>query len=149
MAEQRLGEELAIVGLLLPLSRAAGTYTSSVIDMQMFRRILATVQLGAMVATATLNAKLQASPDGSTDWQDIPSKAIAQLADTNSGKIARINLQAEECKISSDNQPRRYVRVSVTVAVANVTFGIAVDGARARYGPSSNYDSADVVEIVA
>lgn len=149
MAEQQLGELLAIVGGLLPLDRAAGTYTSSVVDMQMFRRILATIQTGALAAGATLNAKLQASADGSTDWQDIPGKAITQLADTADGKYARINLQAEECKISSDSQPRRYVRVSVTTAVANATFGILMDGAPARYGPGNQFDVADVVQIVA
>lgn len=149
MAEQQLGEMLAIAGGLLPLDRAAGTYTSSVVDMQMFRRILATIYTGALAAGATFNAKLQASADGSTNWGDIPNKAITQLADTADGKYARINLQAEECKLVGDSEPRRYMRVSVTTAVANATFGIMVDGDNSRYGPANQFDVADVVQIVA
>lgn len=149
MSEQQLGEMLAIAGGLLPLDRAAGTYTSSVVDLQMFRRVLVTIQTGALAAGATLNAKLQASADGSTDWQDVTGKAITALADTADGKYVRINLQAEENKITADSQPRRYMRVSVTVAVANATFSILVDADNARYGPANQFDIADVVQIVA
>lgn len=49
--------------------------------------LLILVTIGAMVAGATLDAKLQYSADGSTGWTDIAGSAQTQVADTGDDKM--------------------------------------------------------------
>lgn len=147
IAEGLLSEEIALVATVDPQVATPEAYPTDAIDMRYWRRLLFTLLLESVAATATVDFKLQASADGSTNWTDLADKEITQILTAGADGQAHINLQAEEVKI--DDEPARYVRGLVTVGTANASICVAVYGARGRYGTASHYDLSSVAEIVA
>lgn len=142
-------ERAALVGVIDPDAYAAGTYTSGYIPLKNFRRFLAAVTVGDMVATAVLNAKLIAYTDGAGGGAtDIPGKAITPLtqAGTDDNKQVLINLDTDD--LAGDPKFTHF-RLSATLTVAGADLGAAVFGFDPLYGPASDNDAATVDEIVA
>jgi len=142
-------EVAAVVATIDPDVYSSGETLSDAIDMSKVDQILAVVMSGTLGASATLAAKLtQATTSGGT-YKDITGKAITTLSQAvspnNSDDQALINCRAEELDI--DNA-YRWVKLSMTVAVADSDAGAVVFGFGERYGPASDGDLASVVEIV-
>ena len=147
-AEHRISEDLAVLGYRGPVSTSAGAVNGTAIDMRFFRRLNFKVMTGLVAANGTLDFKLQCSVDGSTNWEDIPGKAITQFDEDSDEMIAQIDLQAEENRLVADDEARRYVRFVLTIATAASVCAILVVGDVARYNPAMNYNLAAVVETV-
>lgn len=142
-------EMLGVVGNIDPDAYAAGTYTTGWISAKLFLAFMAIVQVGDMVATSTVNAKLEQASDGAgTGAKDIANKAITALtqAGTDDNKQAVINLRPEELDV--DNGFTHF-RLSMTVAAAaSDAAGMVLGYAPAR-GPATGADATTVDEVVA
>lgn len=141
-------ELVAVVGNIDPDANAAGAYSTGWVDTRDFGQLLAIIQAGDLGASATLDAKLeQATTSGGSGVKDITGKAITQLtqAGTDSNKQSLINLRAAELDVDNGF---RYVRLTMTVAVATSDSGAVLLGVHAARGPASDFDAATVDEIV-
>lgn len=138
----------AVVAVLDPVSQAAATVTTGWVDASKFQAYLAILNVGAMSAGGTVDAKLQQATDSSgTGAKDVTGKAITQLtqAGTDSNKQVLINLNPSQ-HLDIDNN-FDYFRLSVTVAVAASLISANVLGLHARTGIASDNDAATVDEI--
>lgn len=134
-----------VLGVIDPDAYAASTVTTGWIDMSVWESLLAIVFAGTLGLSATLDAKLeQATSSGGAGAKDIAGKAITQLteAGTDSDKQAVINLRSEELDV---NGGFRYVRLSMTIAVAASDAGGVILGMDGRYSPT---DATTVDEVV-
>ncbi|ARR55338.1 hypothetical protein HY78_18770 [Rhizorhabdus wittichii DC-6] len=139
---------VAVLAAIDPASQAAGTVTTGWIDMQDWFRIMAVLQVGALGAAATVDAKFVQAKDGSGgSAKDVPGTAITQLtkAGTDDNKQVVINLRPEDLDF---NNGYRYVRLSLTVATAASLISALVLGLDARYGAANMSDATTVDEIV-
>lgn len=138
-------ERFAVVGGINSQLLDDGSATSDWVDMENFDRVVFLVRIGA--ADTTLDAKLQSATDSNgTSAADITGKAITQFSATDDGQVALIEIKAEEI-------PAGRQHVACVVTAGNGTTGVQVNvealGFDPRYMPASNFDSADVTEIVA
>jgi len=110
-----------------------------------FAAFLATVIVGAIASTGTVDAKLeQATSAAGADAKDITGKAITQLteAGTDSNKQVEINLRAEELDI---NNAFTHFRLTITPATAAALIAATVRGFDARYAPATDATTVDEV----
>lgn len=148
MIIERLSEQLAVVSKLDPVSQGAGTVTSDVVDMRLFRRILFVLQVGALGASATVDMTIKGdSASGGSYTTTITGKVITQLtqAGTDSNKVVLVEVTAEEMAA----QGFRYCRAAVVVATAACLISLVALADNARYETAAEFDLAAVDEIVA
>lgn len=137
----------AVVGVIDPDAYAAGTYTTGWVDAAKFGCLLALISAGDMVATSTLNAKIeQATSSGGAGAKDVTGLAITALtqAGTDDNKQAIINITQGDL---DRNNSFRYVRLSMTVATAACDAAGFLLGFDARYGAADANDATTVDEI--
>jgi hypothetical protein len=145
---EQLSQKLAVVSCIDPDAIAAGSVNGDAVDMSKFNRVLYVVMSGDLGVSATLDYKLQGSPNGSTGWTDLAGKAITQLtqAGGDSDKQALIEITAEE--LHGYSSAYRYVRDVLTVGVATSEAGAVALASCSRIHPASDDDLASVDEIV-
>lgn len=139
-------DKTAIQAHLVPVSQGAATVTTGYVSMQTAENVLATLLVGVMSATSTVDAKLQQAQDGAgTGVKDIAGKAIAQLtqAGGNGSQEVQINCRSEELDV---NNGFCFVRLSVTVAAAASVIAALVQTFDQRYQPQA--PAASVVQVV-
>lgn len=142
----RPSDRAPLMKVLDPVSQAAATVTTGWVSMADFNSLMALLMVGALGASATVDAKLQQASDSSgTGAKDITGKAITQLtqAGSDSNKQVIINCRAEELDVDGGFN---HVRLSVTVGTAACLIAAAVFGFDARYAPAA--DSTTVDEVV-
>lgn len=113
-----------------------------------FFNFLALIAVGALGASATVDAKLeQATSAAGADAKDITGKAITQLtkAGTDDNKQVLINLKQDELDIANGFT---HFRLTVTPAVAASQIFGCVMGLDPRYNSASDNDATTVDEIV-
>lgn len=147
-ANARLAEVLSTIATLDPASQAPGIATTGWISAANHERFLATVQTGALGASATVDAKLQQATDNSgTGAKDITGKAIVQiLAASGNNKQALINLRAEELDMPNNFT---FFRLSVTVGTAASLVSGVVQAGVPKNMPASALNQAGVVQNIA
>lgn len=141
-------EAVAIVGSIDPRLAVPAAYSTAYVAAKNFHQFLAQIAVGALVATSTVNAKLeQATSAAGAGVKDVPGKAITALtaAGADDNKQALINLRGEELDVDGGFA---FVRLTVTVAAANANIAGTLLGCEARNGPASDHDAASVDEIV-
>lgn len=142
-------EIAAVVGVIDPDAYAAGSYSTGWIKADKFARYLAAVLVGDMVATSTVDAKLEQASSGSgTGVKDISGRAITQLtqAGTDDNKQAMIDLiPANHMDIAGGFF---WFRLTMTVATAASDAGGLVLGVTPVDGPAFNSDASTVDEVV-
>jgi hypothetical protein len=140
MYTEQLSQALSLAGTELdPVSQAVGTVTSGGVDLQKFRRALFVLQVGAVGAAGTVDAKLQQSASLATSYTDIAGSNITQI--TVSNKIVTLELRAGQ--LTGAN---RYVRLSVTVGGNAVLLSALAIGGEAIDKPGSAQDVAAVAQ---
>lgn len=145
---ERLSEQMAVVGAIDPDQYAASTVSTDVIDMLNFRRVLFIVKAGVLGASATLDFEVNGdTASGGTFATQITGKAITQMtkAGTDDDKQALVEVTAEEVAA----QGFRYIRGDLTIGVAASYADVTALGAHTRYHPANMYDVASVDEITA
>lgn len=142
-------EVVAVVGNIDPDAYAAGAYSTGWIKADKFLRYMAILQAGTLVATATLDFKLeQATTSGGAGVKDVTGRAITQLteAGTDSDKQAVIGLvPADHLDIANGFV---YFRATATLGTAGGDVGAVVLGVGGVNGPAKDHDVSTVDEVV-
>ena len=149
----KASEMLTILATLDPASQAAGTATTGWISVANHHGLMASVQSGALGASATLDAKFQQALDSSGTGakditsKDITNKAITQLTQAASGSNRQvlINLKPEELDTVNGFG---FVRLSVTVGVAASITSAQLIGVNPRYAPADSLNQTAVAQVV-
>ncbi len=147
-ATAKAHERLAVLATIDPQSGAAGDFDSDAVDLRLFRRVLFVVLAGALGASATVDAKLQASANGSSGWADITGKAITQLTKAGTDDNKQALIEISDAELLNAGATFRYVRLRITNATAASLIAAVALGADPRYHPASDNDLASVDEIV-
>lgn len=140
-------DRAAVVAAIDPDAYAASTVTTGWIDIANWGHLMALIMVGDMVATSTVDAKIeQATSDGGTA-KDVTSAAITQLtqAGTDDNKQVIINVKQADLDFNNDYQ---WVRLSVTIGTAGSDLSAVVLGFDPRYNTASDNDASTVDEIV-
>lgn len=141
-------EHIGLRGVINPVSQGVGSVSTGWIAAADYANFVAALQVGALGASATVDAKLEQAQNGSgTGAKDITGKAITQLtkASTDDNKQAFINLKPEELDIANNFT---HFRLTVTVATAACLISAQVLGLTRRYGFASDGNVATVDSIV-
>lgn len=114
-------------------------------------RFLFELYIDVSLNTATIDLKIQESPDNSA-WTDITGAALTQIVDSGgdaAGKYAYIDVKSDSLTVNaSDRVPMRFVRFVLVQAVANSTAIVTTYRYRGRYNDARDVDIAAVVELV-
>lgn len=141
-------ERAAVVGNIDPDAYAASTITTNeYIPLKNFRRFMAVLQAGDIVATGTIDAKFVAYTSGAgAGATDVTGSAITQLtaAGTDSNKQVVMNLNTDYFAGTSFT----HFKLSVTLGTAGADFGAVVLGFDPLYPPATDSDVATVDEVV-
>ena len=140
MFTEQLQERDSIALSIFPQSAVAGTYTTGGVDASKFHRTGFILKVGSVGAAGTVSAKLQESTDDVT-YTDIASSSITTI--TASNKVATLELAA-----GSPQMTKRYIRLSVTVAVNAVLIDATPIGTEARYKKQTSDDASVTQRLV-
>lgn len=135
----RLVEKAKFVNHIVPASRSAGTVDGSAIDTNGFDAVTFQIVCGDIGAGGTVDAKIQESADGSTNWADITGAAITQLGATDDNKLPTIDVA-----VGGRANRKRYLRAEVVTAIATVAFGVVA----ALYEPEAVPQTQTVAAVV-
>jgi hypothetical protein len=139
-------EQIAVVGTVDPQTVANTAKLTDAVDMSKFHELLAILLLGDM-ASETIDFELQESATAGGTYTTITGKAATQLAahaTNNDNKQIVINLKAEELSAGKQFVKGRVITGGATGGPACVV----MLGVKPRYGPASDDDLTDVVQIV-
>lgn len=141
-------QRVALAGVIDPDAYAAGTYTTGWIAAAEAANFMALVSVGDMVATSTVNAKIeQATSAAGAGAKDLTGKAVTALtqAGTDDNKQAIINIRADDMDIANSFT---HFRLSMTVATAASDAAGYVFAMDHRHGPANLRDLTSVDEVV-
>lgn len=143
----KFSDRNAILATIDPSSAAAGTALTAWVSLAKWHSIAAILQTGVLGASATVDAKLRQAQDASgTGAKDVPNKAIAQLVKaSHDNKQAILQCTGEDLDV---NGGFTHVALSVTVATAASLTSAVLLGLNGRYEAASDFDDADVAQIV-
>jgi hypothetical protein len=131
-----------------PVSQAAGTVTTGWISAANYVSFLGKLSVGALGASATVDAKFQQATDSSgTGAKDVAGSAITQLtkAGTDDNKQVWINLRSDRL---DKNNAFTHIRLSVTVATAACLIYAEVLGIGPYQDPGTPVTTLDEVVTV-
>lgn len=134
---ENMSQQIAVLQYIAPDAYAAGSVTTSAIDMSTVERILVLVQTGDMVSTATLDMRAQTAPATTGTWANLSSASITTMDQTAAGSNKTAQLE-----ILSSAMPNtdRYLRGILTLTTAGADCGVVILGMGAKYAPASDYD---------
>jgi hypothetical protein len=143
----KFSDQNAILATIDPASTAASTVLTGWVSMAKWHSIAAILMTGALGASATVDAKLRQATDSSgTGAKDITGKSITQLVKaSNDNDQVILQCTGEDLDVAGGFT---HVALSVTVGTAASLIAAVVLGLNGRYGPASDFDDADVVQIV-
>ena len=146
MYTEQLTQALSPVDNILPSNAAAGTVNSSGIDLQKFRRAIFVIEVGAMTASATFDAKLQSCSlsNFASGVHSITGGAITQIANTGNNVVVTIETTDEA--MEQKNPGDRYVRIQCVVTTAAVNFSAIGLGGEAQHKPASLQNPSSVTQ---
>lgn len=140
-------QRVSVVDVINPQS-ATAVQTSGWIDATKFHNYMAVLLVGAIGASATVDAKIeQATSNAGAGAKDVAGRAITQLtkAGTDDNKQVLINLKQEDLDF---NGGFKFFRVSMTPATAACLISAAVLGFDPRYDFATDNDATTVDEVV-
>ena len=142
-------DRAGVLACIDPDAYAAGTQVTAWIDVTNFFNFLAIIMAGDLGAAATINAKLeQATSNAGAGAKDVTAKAITQLTQGGTDKSntqSLINCSQYDLDFANGF---KFVRLSMTVAVASSDAGALLMGFDARYNTASDNDSSAVNEAI-
>ncbi|MFN4259772.1 MAG: hypothetical protein ACK4RK_10775 [Gemmataceae bacterium] len=138
-------EKAAVAAVLAPVNGNNAANSSGYIDMRRFHEAMFILALG--VIDAVVDFKLQEAKDGSgTGAQDLAGKAITQFAATDDGKVAIINVKAEELSV---NVGFTHVKAVATVGSGTSSLIAVIGlGLSPRFAPASDAGDEAVAQII-
>ena len=148
MKTTRPSDVRTILGVIDPEAQGAATVRSDWVSMKDFNVAVATICVGEMAASSTVDAKFEQATDSSgTGAKDVTGKAITQMtqAGSDDDKQREIEICGEDLDVDNDFT---HVRLSMTVAAAASDICGIVQGFGPRYGPASDKKLASLDEII-
>jgi len=136
-------EEYSVVGVINPSSQAAGEALTAAIDLSKWADVMAVLSVGALGASATVDATWKAATTSGGTYAAVSGTGITQLtkADSDDNKQVLVHLRPIE------TAGKRYAKFSVTVAVAACLTSVVVLG-RPVVKPATDNDLTTVDEVV-
>lgn len=143
MFMESMKEALAPIDVV-NFANTTSNFNSAVgIDMQKFKRALYVIQVGVMNTAATLDARLQSSPNANFNVVvNITGTNIAQLV-ANTNVIKTIEVRADQ--VAQQNAGHRYVRLNCVVATSSINAGVIGYGCDPIQHPASQYVNTTIV----
>lgn len=133
-----------LLGRITPQSATTAKSTGW-ISMATLGAALATVQVGTIASSGTVDAKIEQATDGSgSNAKDVTGLAITQLtqAGTDSDKEVEINIQPSDLDRANNFT---HIRLTITPATAAALIAGTVRGFNARYQPATDATTVDEV----
>lgn len=119
---KRAKEKLALADVYAPVANAAGTVTTTGIDLSKGKQAMYEIQIGAITGAATLDANLQSAALSNFQTpHNVTNSNIAQI--TNASPNCRVTLEVNADQIQQQNAGDRYVRLRVVTAVNTIVYG--------------------------
>lgn len=140
-------QRVSVVGKINPQS-ASSVQATGWLDATAFHNFMALISVGALGASATVDAKIQQATDNTgTSAKDVSGKSITQLtkAGSDDNKQVLINLKQEDLDIGNGF---KFFQLSITPATAACLIGGTVLGFDPRYGAATDNDASSVDEVV-
>lgn len=143
---QKPSEIVAVLGVIAPVSQAAGAVSTGWVSVKNFYAIMATIQTGVLGASATLDAKIeQATTSGGAGVKDVTGKAITQIVKASGdGKQATITVRPQDL---DTNGGFAFVRLTLTVGTATSLIGALLQGFYAKFGPVRDPNASPAVNL--
>jgi hypothetical protein len=140
-------QRVGVVGVIAPVSQAAGTVNSGWLDATTFHNFMAVITTGVLGASATVDSKIQQATDNAgTNAKDVAGKSLTQIVKASGdNKMATIDLKQEDLDIQNNF---KFFQVSITVGTAASLVSAHVLGVDCRYGLATANDLAAVVQNV-
>jgi hypothetical protein len=136
-------QRLNIAAVINPQS-ATTVQTSGWVAVNQYNNFLATIIVGAISSTGTVDAKLQQATDSSgTGAKDITGKAITQLTQAGSKSNTQVNINLKQDELDAQNG-FNYIQLSITPATAAALITGIVFGVDPVYGPADTLAPASV-----
>jgi len=139
-------DHLAVVDAIDPDAYAAGEQTTGWIKADDFHQYMAVISVGTLGASATVDAAIDYSTDGSADGGVVTGSAITQLTQAGSDSDKQVVINVRPSDLAAHNAD--WFRLSVTVGTAASDMGAVVVGLSPRSGPASDFDASTVDEVV-
>jgi hypothetical protein len=131
---QDLKSGITVKPSLVPLLRAANTYTGVAVNLRNYHSATVILSTGAVVSGGTATFKIQESADGTNDWTDIDAARL-------NGTIAVMDT-ADSVQVIGLTDiggiTKKYVRVHAVVAAQNVTCAAYIVRGNAQHAPASD-----------
>lgn len=139
---QTFAETNALVAKISPAAYGGATTNTDAIALSMNRKITFTIVCGA-ITSGTVDFSITGCATSGGSYVAIPGTAITQI--TTTGKVAIVQISGP----AIENLGLEYAFIKgrlVTTGTANVA--VTAHASEIRYNPASDYNHADVVEIV-
>lgn len=144
----RISDHSAIVGCIDPDAYTANTYSTDVIDMQLWDKVVFYVQVGTMASTSTVDFSVKGdTASGGSYATAVTGKAITQLTEAGTDSDKQAIVEVTQAEVAA--QGLRYIRGDLVVAAAASDAGVLAVAFGPNYAPASENDLASVDEIVA
>jgi hypothetical protein len=144
MSRSKLSQQLAVVDKLDPVSQTPATVTGAAIDMNVHRKVLYIIDLGAITATATIDASITASATSGGSYVLVPGKAVVQvLAAGGNNKVLKLEIASSEMPSGKE-----FIKLSIVVGTAATLLSYLALADSDRYEPANLYDLAAVTQTI-
>jgi hypothetical protein len=137
MYTEQITQAMAIGAPVNPQTVNNATKTTGGIDMQLSRRAIFILEIGAVTGGGSINAKLQESTDNST-FTDLAGSNVSLTGLTTSNKQYTFEVRAGQLT-------KRYARLSLTeTGSQNVLVAVAAIGMEGVHKPNNANNDASV-----
>lgn len=117
---KRAKEKLSLADKLDPVSNAAGTVTTTGIDLSKGKQVMYEIQIGALPGTLDANLQSAALANFQTP-HNVTNSNITQLTSSNAN--TRVTLEVNADQVQQQNAGDRYVRLRVVIGTGNTVLG--------------------------
>ena len=144
--EANLSEILAVVSTIDPEAQTASAVNGDVIDMQDFDRVLFVVQVGTIASNGTVDFVVK-SDSASGGSYATTEASMTQLTEAGGDGDQTVLVEVRGYDVAANGN--RYIRPTLTTAVAAADVAVVALGSLRNYAPTTGVDLASVAEIVA
>jgi hypothetical protein len=140
-------ERCAVLGTIDPIALAVGSANTGVVDVSLWEKIVFLVKVGVLGASGTVNFLVKGdTASGGAFATTVTGKTITALTQAGSDSAKQVWVEVDANVLSV--QGFRYVRGTITTAVATSPVDVTVLGFGCSYPNANQYNVASVKEIV-
>jgi|GEM_PF-1728720 len=131
-----------------PASQAAGTYTTSAVDLGDWPQVEFRLDVGAISTGGTVDFQIVGSATSGSSYTPITGTAITRLTEAggDSNKTVTVCVTAE--KINSLGMGYRFIKGQLVTATAAALAGVSIRGKDQHFGPASLKNDVSVAQQV-